>query len=123
MAFRSEPLSLSEDEHEELRQMSLSRTLPAGDVFRARLILMLAQGRSYAYIRQRLHTTAPTISCLAEAVSAKSYWWLNGGTAPWPAAKRDHRRSTGESSGGQSAQTERRFHTLVVPEVGGRTGH
>jgi transposase len=62
MAFRSEPLSLSEDEHEELRQMSLSRTLPAGDVFRARLILMLAQGRSYAHIRQRLHTTAPTIS-------------------------------------------------------------
>jgi transposase len=62
MAFRSEPLSLSDDEHEELRQMSLSRTLPAGDVFRARLILMLAQGRSYAHIRQRLHTTAPTIS-------------------------------------------------------------
>ena len=42
--------------------MSLSRTLPAGDVLRARLILMLAEGRSYADIRQQLHTTAPTIS-------------------------------------------------------------
>jgi transposase len=62
MPFRSAPLSLSEDEYEELRQMSLSRTLPAGDVFRARLILMLAEGRSYADIRQQLHTTAPTIS-------------------------------------------------------------
>jgi transposase len=62
MPFRSTPLSLSEEEHEELRQMSLSRTLPAGDVFRARLILMLAAGRSYADIRRQLHTTAPTIS-------------------------------------------------------------
>jgi transposase len=36
--------------------------LPAGDVFRARLILMLAQGRSYARIQKALNTTAPTIS-------------------------------------------------------------
>jgi transposase len=42
--------------------MSLSRSLPAGDVFKARLILMLASGRSYAEIRKRLQTTAPTIS-------------------------------------------------------------
>jgi transposase len=62
MPFRAEPLELSEEEHDELRQMSFSRSLPAGDVFRARLILMLAQGRSYADIQQRLDTTAPTIS-------------------------------------------------------------
>ena len=42
--------------------MSLSRSLPAGDVFRARLILMLAEGRSYTEVQQRLNTTAPTIS-------------------------------------------------------------
>lgn len=42
--------------------MSLSRSLPAGDVFKARLILMLASGRTYAEIRRRLQTTAPTIS-------------------------------------------------------------
>src|SRR4051812_14546048 len=42
--------------------MSLSRSLPAGDVMRARMILMLADGRSYAEIQQRLQTTAPTIS-------------------------------------------------------------
>lgn len=42
--------------------MSLSRSLPAGDVIRARMILMLADGRSYAEIQERLQTTAPTIS-------------------------------------------------------------
>lgn len=42
--------------------MSISRSLPAGDAQRARLILMLAEGRSYADIQERLQTTAPTIS-------------------------------------------------------------
>jgi transposase len=39
-----------------------SRTLPAGDVFRARLILALADGLSYVQIKKTLRTTAPTIS-------------------------------------------------------------
>jgi transposase len=62
MPFGAKPLTLTEEEHEELRQMSVSRALPAGDVFRARLILMLAAGTSYKDIQQRLRTTAPTIS-------------------------------------------------------------
>src|SRR5437588_7531785 len=62
MPFRAKPLLMSEEEHDELRQITLSRSLPAGDVFRARLILMLAQGRSYSEIQERLETTAPTIS-------------------------------------------------------------
>jgi transposase len=60
--FQAELLLLTKEEHDELRQMSLSRSLPAGDVFRSRLILMLAGGRSYADIQERLQTTAPTIS-------------------------------------------------------------
>jgi transposase len=40
----------------------LSRGLAAGDVPRARMILMLAAGRSYAEIQDRLQTSAPTIS-------------------------------------------------------------
>ena len=39
-----------------------SRSLPAGDVFRARLILALADGMTYEAIKGSLHTTAPTIS-------------------------------------------------------------
>lgn len=62
MPFRAEKLELTNAERDELRDMSLSRTLPAGDVFRARLILMLADGRSYREIQERLDTTAPTIS-------------------------------------------------------------
>ncbi len=38
-----------------------SRTMPAGDVFRARLILALADGASFAEIKRTLRTTAPTI--------------------------------------------------------------
>src|ERR1700738_604797 len=42
--------------------MSQSRSLPAGDVMKARLILMLAEGYTYSQIKERLQTTAPTIS-------------------------------------------------------------
>jgi transposase len=62
MPFRGESIVLTPGEQQELQQMCLSRSLPAGDVFRARLILMLAGGRSYTEIRERLDTTAPTIS-------------------------------------------------------------
>src|SRR6476646_10609936 len=62
MPFRAKPVVISEEEHDELRQITLSRSLPAGDVFRARLILMLAEGRSYRETQERLETTAPTIS-------------------------------------------------------------
>lgn len=62
MPFKAEPITLKPDEDDELRQMSLSRSLPAGDVMRARMILMLGAGRSYTEIQERLQTTAPTIS-------------------------------------------------------------
>jgi transposase len=62
MPFTAEPITLSTEERSELEQMSQSRTLPAGDVFRARLILMLADGLPYRTIQERLDTTAPTIS-------------------------------------------------------------
>ena len=62
MPFKANPLTITSDEQDELRQISLSRNLPAGDVLKARIILMLASGRSYADIRRRLETTGPTIS-------------------------------------------------------------
>lgn len=39
-----------------------SRSLPFRYVFRAKLILMLAEGASYHSIKLRMGTTAPTIS-------------------------------------------------------------
>src|SRR6201982_2012765 len=53
---------LSEERQRELHRIAQSRFLPAGYVFRARLILMLAEGASFSTIKQRLGTTAPTIS-------------------------------------------------------------
>ena len=53
---------LNEDQRVELSQIAQSRSLPAGYVFRARLILLLDAGASYNAIKQQLRTTAPTIS-------------------------------------------------------------
>jgi transposase len=55
-------LILTPEQREELSRWAQSRTQPAGDVFRARLILALADGLSYVQIKKTLRTTAPTIS-------------------------------------------------------------
>ena len=43
-------IELSSEERKELTRWSASRTLAAGDVFKARLILALADGLSYSRI-------------------------------------------------------------------------
>ena len=53
---------VSEQEREELARWAQSRTLPAGDVFRARLVLALADGHSYSRIEGDLGTSRPTIA-------------------------------------------------------------
>ncbi len=55
-------IELSGEEREELTRWSTSRTLPAGDVFKARLILALADGISYSRIEADLNTSRPTIA-------------------------------------------------------------
>ena len=54
-------LTLTDSQRDELIAISQSRSLPAGYVFRARLILMLADGLSFAAVQRQLQTTAPTI--------------------------------------------------------------
>jgi Homeodomain-like domain len=60
MATDSE-VSLTSHQRSELSSIAQSRTLPAGYVFRAKLILMLAEGASFNTIKRRLQTSAPTI--------------------------------------------------------------
>jgi hypothetical protein len=55
-------IDLTEQEREELKRWSSSRTLPAGDVFKAKLILALADGVSYSRIESELNTSRPTIA-------------------------------------------------------------
>jgi putative transposase len=54
-------LSRTQEQCEELSRWAQSRKLPAGDVFRARLILTRTDGVSYVRIKKALRTTAPTI--------------------------------------------------------------
>ena len=55
-------LKLISGQREELQRWAQSRTLPAGDVFRARLILALADGGTYREIARSLKTSLPTIA-------------------------------------------------------------
>jgi transposase len=55
-------LQVTEEQREELERWAQSRTLPAGDVSRARLILALADGLSYREIKRKLGASAPTVS-------------------------------------------------------------
>ena len=52
---------LTQRQHSDLSSIAQSRSLPAGYVFRAKLILMLAEGVSFSAIKQQLQTTPPTI--------------------------------------------------------------
>jgi len=62
MPFGAKPIVLTEEERQELQQMTQSRTLPAGDVMRSRMVLLLAGGVAYQKIQALLDTTAPTIA-------------------------------------------------------------
>jgi len=60
--FGGELIVLSDDERRELQQMTQARSLPAGDVMRSRMMLLLADGASYQKIQDLLDTTASTIA-------------------------------------------------------------
>jgi len=62
MPFGAKPLILTKEERQELQGMTQSRTLPAGEVMRSRMVLLLADGASYQKIQNLLDTTAPTIA-------------------------------------------------------------
>src|SRR5256886_8432053 len=52
---------LTPEQQLELSSIAQSRSLPAGYVFRAKLILLLAERASFSTIKRRLLTSAPTI--------------------------------------------------------------
>ena len=57
----NETIQLTASEEKELISRARSRTLPAGEVRRARLLLLLAEGRSYQMIQQELPCDATFI--------------------------------------------------------------
>ena len=84
MATDSE-MSLTSNQRSELGSIAQSRSLPAGYVFRARLILMLAQGASFNTIKRRLQTSAPTIIRWKQAASSNP---VSTGSTPIIPARR-----------------------------------
>jgi hypothetical protein len=54
-------VSPANNQRSELTSIAQSRSLPVGYVFRAKLILMLAEGSSFNTIKRKLQTSAPTI--------------------------------------------------------------
>ena len=62
MPFRSDAVRLTKKRRSELQEIARSRSLPAGFVLRAKIVLALADGLSYEAIKSKLDTTAPTIA-------------------------------------------------------------
>jgi len=117
MPFNSEALRLTDEERVELEQMKQSRTLAAGDVFRARLILMLAEGVPYRTIQERLDTTAPTISRWKERFVKERMAGLLRGPTPGPEADGDHAGVAGQSLRCDTPKAEGWIDSLVVPQT------
>ncbi len=105
MARYRELLSLTTEQREELKRWAQSRSLPAGDVFRARLILALADGMTYGAIKRSLHTTAPTISRWKQRFEKWAWmaWSLNTKAASHgPQRQRCKRRYAGRCNRSRS---------------------
>ena len=117
MATISE-LVLSDDQRLELRAIAQSRSLPAGYVLRAKLILLLAEGASFSTIKQRLQTTAPTIIRWKRRFLQQGLDCLDT-FHPGQAASVLTRCSADPHSGRLSKEADRWLHALELPQTGG----
>jgi transposase len=80
-------LIVTEQQKTELTKIAQSRALPAGFVFRAKVILLLAEGVPFSAIRQRLKTTTPTILRWKQRFIAAGLEGLNTNHPGQPAYK------------------------------------
>lgn len=62
MPLTTRRLKLTRKQRSRLTAITRRRSVPASAVFRARIILGLAEGRSYRTLQEQLHTTAVTIA-------------------------------------------------------------
>src|SRR6266566_2410873 len=106
-------LELTAAEKQDLERWAQSRTLPAGDVFRARLILALADGQSYREMVRGMRTSAATIARWRRRFEQDR---LAPGR-PTSGQQTSHRHACGAGARGAARATaaERWKHALVVP--------
>jgi hypothetical protein len=111
------PIKLTGDERDELRQITISRSLPAGDVKRGSPDSDDNRGRSYAEIEERLQTTPLTISRWKKRFLSERLHWLI--PAAHPGQKPTVITQTPRASiRSHPAQTEGWFDALVGSETG-----
>ena len=106
---------LSESQHLELSRIARSRSLPAGYVFRAKLIL--AEGVSYNYIKLHLGTSAPTISRWEAALSDGRAGWA-GYCSSWAEALGADGQAAGADSSRHAQAAQGWLDTLELPQAG-----
>ncbi len=113
---------LTSSERTELRDRLRSRTLPAEDVRRARLILLLAQGKSYFAIRHVLGCNPNYISRWKGRFEAER---LAGLYSHYPrTSARETNPGVGSQDSGMDPQTcAGWFHALEQPQIGPPLGH
>ena len=120
MATGSE-IFLTQQQHSELSSIAQSRPLPAGYVFRAKLILMLAEGASFNTIKQQLQTTAPTIIRWKQRFLQSGLDGLDTYHPGQKATVSDSRFARPDSVR-HAEETQRRLHALELPQTGLRAG-
>src|ERR1019366_167537 len=117
MATGSE-LLLTEQQHSDLCRIAQSRSLPAGYVFRAKLILMLAEGASFNAIKRQLQTTAHSLEATLPAI--RTGW--TGHLSSRPKAQGADPGSARPDPVRHTQKAERRIHALELPQAGRYTG-
>src|SRR5580704_162942 len=112
---------LNQQQHADLSHIGQSRALPAGFVFRARLILMLAEGASFNAIKRQLQTTAPTIIRWKQRFRQSG---LDGLDTYHPGQKPSvaDSRSARPHPVGHAEKAPRRVYALELPQTGLRAG-
>jgi hypothetical protein len=96
-------LELMPEQREDLQRWAQSRTLPAGHVFRPRLILALAAGKSYREIESGMQTSAATIARWRVRFERDGLAWTGRPSPGHPAAYGD---GGGASAGGATGTAE-----------------
>jgi hypothetical protein len=115
-------LTVSSEQREELERWAQSRALPGGDVFRARLILALADALSYRDIERKLGASAPTVGKWKSRFERAGMAGVAGAAPGKPTAGRDS-CGAGSHHPARSAKAGGRQHSLVVPKTRRGVGH
>jgi len=110
-------LKLMPEQREDLHRWAQSRTLPAGDVFRARLILALADGSTYREIARSLKNQFAHHRALEDALRTRRIGGLGRPSSGQQAAGSDA-EGAGPRDPASAATTRGRQHPLVLPETG-----